>query len=70
MGKSSKSAYDYIIENFTLKSKTKWVDGLQLVPYRILLQSKLGMGESHAVNTLYLYHHIVHTVKTLYSRYI
>jgi len=25
------SAYDYIIQKFILKSKTKWVDGLQFV---------------------------------------
>jgi len=63
------SDYDWIIEKFILKSKTKWVDGLQFVPYRILLQIKLWMAELHAVNMLYLYHHIVHTVKTLYSSY-
>jgi len=36
--------YDCIIENFILKSKTKWVDGLQVVLYLYFVLKQIGNG--------------------------
>jgi len=46
------SAYDYIIQKFILKSKTKWVDGLQFVLYLYLITEQIGMAEQQELNII------------------
>lgn len=46
------SAYDYIILKFILKSKTKWVDGLQFVLYLYLITEQIGMAEQQELNII------------------
>ena len=50
------SDYDWIIEKFILKSKTKWVDGLQFMLYSHFVTKQIGVpDQSHLCTTEWIY---------------